>query len=251
MKYIFGNWKLYLTDEQSGVLAQSLSALTFDTEQLRVAVFPSTLSFSRVAGMLSEGEIAVGVQNVGYTPLGAYTGEVSAHVFAQAGATYALVGHSERRHIFGEDTEATVKKMQACLDEGITPVLCIGETKEDVEENKIEYRLRRQLIPVLEGVNGIKEKNWLIAYEPVWAISTGGNGTPCPAVDALERHNAIRAICTEFGVDNVPVLYGGSVSVDNVEEYVTTPGIDGVLVGHASVDSATFTSLVEKVGQLV
>lgn len=248
MKYIFGNWKLYLTDEQSGVLAQSLSALTFDTDQLHVAVFPSTLSFSRVTDMLSESEIAVGAQNVGYTPLGAYTGEVSAHVFAQAGATHALVGHSERRHIFGEDTETTVKKMQACLDEGITPVLCIGETKEDVEENKIEYRLRRQLVPVLEGVSGIKEKNWLIAYEPVWAISTGGNGTPCPAVDALERHNAIRAICTEFGVENVPVLYGGSVSVDNAEEYVTTPGIDGVLVGHASVDSATFTSLVEKVG---
>lgn len=251
MKYIFGNWKLYLTDEQSGALAQSLSALTFDTDQLYVAVFPSTLSFSRVTDMLSESGIAVGAQNVGYTPLGAYTGEVSAHVFAQAGATHALVGHSERRHIFGEDTETTVKKMQACLDEGITPVLCIGETKEDVEENKIEYRLRRQLVPVLEGVSGIKEKNWLIAYEPVWAISTGGNGTPCPAVDALERHNAIRAICTEFGVENVPILYGGSVSVDNVEEYVTTPGIDGVLVGHASVDSATFTSLVEKVGQLV
>jgi triosephosphate isomerase (TIM) len=251
MKYIFGNWKLYLTDEQSGALAQSLSALTFDTDQLSVAVFPSALSFSRVTDTLSESEIVVGAQNVGYTPLGAYTGEVSAHVFAQAGATHALVGHSERRHIFGEDTDATVKKMQACLDEGITPVLCIGETKEDVEENKIEYRLRRQLIPVLEGVNGVREKKWVIAYEPVWAISTGGNGTPCPAVDALERHTLIRTICSEFGVENVPVLYGGSVNVGNVEEYVTTPGIDGVLVGHASVDGTEFAVMVEKMSQVV
>lgn len=251
MKYIFGNWKLYLNDEQSFVLAQSLSTLKFNSQQLAVSVFPTALSFSRVKWTLGESSVVVGAQNVGYTPLGAYTGEVSAHVFAGAGATYALVGHSERRHIFGEDTDATVKKMQACLDEGITPVLCIGETKEDVQENKIEYRLRRQLIPVLEGVGGVKEKKWVIAYEPVWAISTGGNGTPCPAVDALERHNMIRAICSEFGVENVPVLYGGSVNVGNVEEYVTTPGIDGVLVGHASVDSTEFTAMVEKMSQVV
>ncbi len=251
MKYIFGNWKLYLNDGQSFALAQSLSALAFDPQQLSVVVFPTALSFSRVCYALRDTSFEVGAQNIGYTPLGAYTGEVSAHVFAGAGAAYALVGHSERRHIFGEDTEATVKKMQACLDEGITPVLCIGETKEDVQENKIEYRLRRQLIPVLEGVSGIKEKKWLIAYEPVWAISSGGNGTPCPAVDALERHTLIRAICTEFGVENVPALYGGSVNVGNVEEYVTTPGIDGVLVGHASVDSTEFTAMVEKMSQVV
>jgi triosephosphate isomerase len=250
MKYIFGNWKLYLTDEQSFALAQSLSALKFDSQQLAVSVFPTALSFSRVAGILGESEIAVGAQNVGYTPLGAYTGEISAHVFASAGATYALAGHSERRHIFGEDTDATVKKVAACVEEGIVPVLCIGETKEDVEENKVEYRLRRQLIPVLEGVD-LKGKQWMIAYEPVWAISSGGNGTPCPAVDALERHNAIRTICSEFGIESVPVLYGGSVNKDNVEEYVTTPGIDGVLVGHASVDHAEFTAMVEKMSQVV
>lgn len=250
MKYILANWKLYLNDEQSFVLAQSLSKLKYDAEKLIVSVFPTALSFSRVKWILGESKISVGAQNVGYTPLGAYTGEISAHVLAGAGANYALVGHSERRHIFGEDTETIVKKMQACFDEGIIPVLCIGETKEDVEEGKIEYRIRRQLIPVLEGVS-VKEKTWLIAYEPVWAISSSGKGSPCPPQDALERHDIIRGVCNEFGVDNVPVLYGGSVDVDNIEAYMTTPGIDGVLVGHASVDTGEFTAMVEKMDKIM
>lgn len=250
MKYIFGNWKLYLNDEQSFVLAQSLSKLKFDAQQLTVSVFPTALSFSRVTLALKESDIAVGVQNVGHTPLGAYTGEISAHVFAQAGAKYALVGHSERRYVFQEDIDTTVKKMNACIDAGIIPILCIGETKEDVAENKIEYRLRRQLIPVLEGLE-TKNSQWLIAYEPVWAISQGGVGAPCPPVDALERHNTILVICSEYDVDDVPILYGGSVNADNIEAYVTTPGIDGVLVGHSSVNIEEFTLMVEKIVQVV
>ena len=242
MTHIFANWKMYLNFSESMILANQIATISYDTEKIHLGLFPSALAFTEVEKLYRDSAVTVGAQNVAWTPKGAYTGAVSAHMFRDAGATYALVGHSERRHIFGETNEDVKKKFDACLDVGLTPVLCIGETKEDLDAGKREYRLKKQLMSVLEGVS--KDVEFFVAYEPVWAI---GTGNACDHLQAAEIHDFIKQELNTYTVRSIPVLYGGSVNHENVVSYLPHQSIDGFLVGSASAEREHLISLLNAV----
>lgn len=243
---IFGNWKMYLNHKESVVLANTLANTDLAGKDLELAVFPSALSLVEVKESLKNTNISIGTQNCAWAPQGAYTGAVSALMYKEAGCEYSLVGHSERRHVFGESDEDVRKKLEAILDAGLTAVLCVGETKEDRAEDKVQYRLKKQLMKALEGLE-IPEGKLIVAYEPVWAI---GTGDPCKSADANDIHNWIKEELKQYLEAGVPVLYGGSVNPENVVDYVTLDAVDGVLVGGASVKIDSFKSLVEAVKSL-
>ena len=191
-------------------------------------------------------EFAVGAQDVAWVDKGAYTGAVSAQMFADVGCNYALVGHSERRHIFGETNDDVRKKIEACLTANLIPVVCIGETEVDLQENKRDYRLKKQLLKAFENLelNGGKV---VVAYEPVWAI---GTGKACNPVDAESIHSWIKLELKQYFDHEIPVLYGGSVNAQNVVSYVEQEDIDGVLVGGASTKLDIFFDVIKAVENL-
>lgn len=244
MKYIFANWKMYLDFSESMIFANQLLNLSHNFDKIRLGIYPSTLAFTEVKKCFSDSPIAVGAQNVAWTPKGAYTGAVSAEMFAQAGAVYALVGHSERRYIFGESDSDVKKKFYACVDAGIVPVLCIGETKEDLINNKREYRVKKQL-SILEAID--TSVQFLVAYEPVWAI---GTGDACDHIQTASVHDMIKKVLKEYTSEYIPVLYGGSVDTKNVVSYIPHSSIDGFLVGSASTRYDNFLSILNIVQEV-
>ncbi len=246
MKHIFANWKMYLDYDESNILINGLLQNNFDTEKVNLVIFPSTLALHEVALTVKDTEFSVGTQNVAWVEKGAYTGAVSAQMFAGVGCRYALVGHSERRYIYNETNEDVRKKIEACLNANLTPVVCIGETKEDLEEGKREYRLKKQLMKAFENLE-LNGGRVMVAYEPVWAI---GTGNACNPDDADSIHNLIKLELKQYFDGDVPVLYGGSVNTENVVSYVSREAIDGVLVGGASAKLDSFLSLIRGVESL-
>ncbi|MFA6427046.1 MAG: triose-phosphate isomerase [Candidatus Magasanikbacteria bacterium] len=243
MKYIFGNWKMYLNVEESIALAKQLKHEVETHHDFSYAVFPNTLAFGDVADVLADGVLACGAQNITWFPRGAYTGEISAEMFKEEGAEYVLVGHSERRHVFNEDNDQVRKKLEACFDAGMTAVLCIGETKEDRDTDKAIYRIKKQLMKALEGLE-LSHKELIVAYEPVWAISKAGVGQPCTPADAVDMHTLIKLELKNYISTEIPVLYGGSVNAENINSYISQKNVDGVLVGNASTKADSFLSLI-------
>jgi triosephosphate isomerase (TIM) len=244
MKYIFANWKMYLSVESSVALSKDLATMKIGNNA-KIAVFPSSLSFREVATELGGSGISVGAQSVYQTDVGAYTGVISALMFREAGAEYALVGHSERRHVFGE-TEADVRaQLEACVRVGIVPVLCIGETLEDRENDASTDRLKYQLEEALSGWEEFPEM--IIAYEPVWAIAGSGLGEPCDPSLAVERHIFIEDELKCYTDRDIPILYGGSVNEGNVVSYMESDHIDGVLVGSASTKISSFSTIIDSI----
>jgi triosephosphate isomerase len=197
-------------------------------EAVEVAVCPPFPSLAVAVQILAGTDIAVAAQNVHWEAEGAFTGEVSAPMLRGLGVYGAIVGHSERRQLFGETDEGVGKRTHAALDAGLSVIACVGETEQEREAGETEDVLRRQLA-VLEA-----EDNLVIAYEPVWAIGTGQTATP---EIAQEAHEFIK------GLLDVPVLYGGSVKPENAEELLSLPGVDGALVGGASLDVDSFASI--------
>lgn len=231
---------MYLDAAQSVSLAEQLVERKIaSSDNLEIAVFPSALALIDVRRILGD-HCSVGAQNCSYTPSGAYTGAISAPMFRSAGCTYVLVGHSERRHVFGETDTSIQKKMAAALDAGLVPVLCIGETKEEKDAGKREYRLKKQLFSALGGLD-LSSRRMMIAYEPVWAI---GTGDACLPADADDAHGWIREEVLSLIGSSVPILYGGSVDRKNAAEYVALETADGVLVGSASTADDSFATIV-------
>jgi triosephosphate isomerase len=188
-------------------------------------------------------DISVGAQDVHWEPKGAFTGETSIQLAKGAGATGALVGHSERRHVFGETDAETRRKVRALLEAGLTPMLCVGETLAERVAQQTESVVTRQLREGLHNLSPADLARVLIAYEPVWAIGTGKNATPD---DAAEVHRAVRGVVAELGLGGrATVLYGGSVNKGNVQALVGQDEIDGVLVGGASLDPEGWSELVQ------
>ena len=245
MKHIFANWKMYLDFDESCILANQLLSEPFDEEKVNLAFFPNFLAVSELVKIFRDTAVAVGAQTCAWTPKGAYTGAVSAHLLKQVGCAYVLVGHSERRYIFGESNEDTRKRLEAALDAGLTPILCIGETEEDLKEQKREYRLKKQLMKALDGLD-LSGRPLFIAYEPVWAI---GSGKSCQPSDADDVHGWIRTEVKQYTDAEIPVLYGGSVDYANVIEYLSRETVDGVLVGGASTKMETFLPLIRAAEQ--
>jgi len=202
--------------------------------------FAPAVSIVTVAdGVRGHADLLAGVQNIHWEPKGPFTGEVSGPLAAQAGARATLVGHSERRHLFGETDEQTARKVDAALAAGLVPVLCVGETLAEREQDQTMTVVTRQLAGALgKGAGG---DDIVIAYEPVWAIGTGRNATPR---DAAQVHRAIRRWLADRGITTTRVLYGGSVSLKNAAELLAEPELDGVLVGGASLDPSGWAALV-------
>ena len=227
------NWKMNVAPAEARAFVDRFVVVDKRVAGRTVAFFPPAVSLETVATQLAGvAEYLVGAQNISWEPKGAFTGETSVSLAKGAGAVAALVGHSERRHVFGETDEETNKKVRAALDGGLLAMLCVGEKLLERERGETEAVVTRQLRAGLAGVKG--DANLVIAYEPVWAIGTGRNATPS---DAAVVHAAIRVVLLDLGFPrDTRVLYGGSVSAANVAQLLAEPEVDGVLVGGASLD---------------
>jgi len=242
--YLFANWKMYLDYDESNILANGLAdAAKKFSENIKMVVFPSALSLYPVLQVLHDVNIGVGPQNVYWIDKGGYTGEISATMYREIGCDYALVGHSERRHQFHETNHDVHAKLEAILANDLTPVLCIGETAVEREQGKTEEVIEIQLRAALDGLNFPKEKELIVAYEPVWAI---GTGVACDPTEAERLHILIRKIIGSL-LPNVKlvILYGGSVRPENVAEYLKQENINGVLVGGASAKLDSWLEIVK------
>jgi triosephosphate isomerase len=227
------NWKMQVDPHEALTFLDAFLATHEPNAACTVAFFPAAVSIATVASRLANHpEILVGAQDVHWEPKGAFTGATSVPLAKGAGATAALIGHSERRHVFGETDAETHKKVRAVLDGGLLAMLCVGEKLEEREAGHTAAVVERQLRAGLSGVSA--DANLVIAYEPVWAIGTGKNATP---EDANAVHATIRDVLGSMGLPRTTrVLYGGSVKVENAAELVAQPEIDGVLVGGASLE---------------
>jgi len=224
---IVGNWKMYKGPAETAEFCLGLREQELDG--VDVVVSPPFVSLAVAVQLLAGTEIAVAAQNVHWEGEGAYTGEVSARMLREVGAYGAIVGHSERRQHFGESDETVARRAHAALEAGLFVIACVGETEEQRERGETEEVLRRQL-SVLEP-----DDNLVVAYEPVWAIGTGKTATPDLAQEA---HAFVKS-----QLDDVPVLYGGSVKPDNAAELLAQPAVDGALVGGASLELESFTAI--------
>ena len=211
----------------------------------QVILFPSTVALAAVVeGLKDRSDIRVGVQNIHWEAKGAFTGEISGSMARDAGAHYALVGHSERRHVIGETDEQAGRKVQACFRAGLTPMLCVGETLQERESGDTEIVVLRQIRAGLSGIEPAQIAHVLIAYEPVWAIGTGKNATP---EDASRVHRLIRyelKLRSPEKYSASPILYGGSVNRGNAPQLLAAPEVEGLLVGGASLDPEGWSSIV-------
>ena len=240
-----GNWKMHMAPGEAEQFFAAFLAECGESAARSIVFFPPavTLTAARSAAA-GRSDIRFGVQNIFWEPKGAFTGETSAEMAAEAGATLALVGHSERRHVFGESNDDTRRKVEAALRAEITPMLCVGELLEERESGRAAAVVEEQLQAVYEKLSEDEASRVAIAYEPVWAIGTGRTASPS---DAREMHAAVRDfLARRYSADlarRVPVLYGGSVKPDNAAELLAQEGVDGVLVGGASLDPAGFARI--------
>jgi triosephosphate isomerase (TIM) len=241
-----GNWKMYKTVAEALELAEGLLAGLGDVAEREVLICPPFTALHALRPVLEGTPVRLGAQNMYYEVQGAFTGEVSPVMLKELGCTYVVVGHSERRQIFGESDELIGKKLRAALAHRLRPILCIGETKPERDAGNAENVTLGQLRACLAGVTAGQMSEVVVAYEPVWAIGTGDTATPA---DAQAMHAAIRGALGElFGAetaDGVRIQYGGSVKPDNVDELMAQPDIDGALVGGASLKAESFLRIVQ------
>lgn len=241
--YLFANWKMYLDLDESTMMASVLNkeAKSFENN-IKMVLFPSALAMDSVVKEV-KGALCIGAQNVYWVEKGGYTGEVSATMVKSAGAEYCLIGHSERRHLFGETEHQTRQKMEAALAAGLTPVLCVGEKTEEKENDKTLIVVEEQIRAALDGLTWPSDRELIVAYEPVWAI---GTGLACDPMEAEQIHEHIYSLLRKLISGTIPVLlYGGSVRPNNVVDYLKQPHINGVLVGGASTKKDSWMEIVK------
>jgi triosephosphate isomerase len=238
------NWKMNNgPTEARAFMASFLASYTARSDRT-VVIFPPALSLTTLRNTLgARTDVMLGVQNIHTEPKGAFTGESSAAMARDAGAALVLVGHSERRHVFGETDEATAKKCALTLEHGMIPMLCVGEKIDQREAGQTDAVVLRQLRAGLAALSKADVGRVLIAYEPVWAIGTGKTATPD---DASAVHAVIRkelSTLVSSSADEIPILYGGSVNRENAGKLLKAPGVDGLLVGGASLEPATWSAI--------
>jgi triosephosphate isomerase len=242
---VTANWKMFKTVHEAVVYTKELRGLVKDVDDVEILVAPPFTALHAVAEAARNTNVGVAGQNLFFEREGAFTGEISASMLREAGATYVIIGHSERRTKFGETDEGVNRKTLAALGEELTPIVCIGETLAEREGDQTLAVLDRQIRQGLAGLRSEQVESLALAYEPVWAIGTGRNATPA---QAQEAHAHIRSRLLEWigeaAAANCRVIYGGSVKLDNVGELVSQPDVDGALVGGASLDVGTFAKLV-------
>jgi len=245
--FIAGNWKMFKTVHDAVVFAKELRALIKDVHDVRIVVAPPFTAIHAMAEALRNSNVDVAGQNVFWEREGAFTGEVSAPMLKEAGAEYVIIGHSERRQLFGE-TDANVKrKIAAALEVGLAAIVCVGETLEQRERNETLTVLDQQIAGGLDGLSSEQAAELVVAYEPVWAIGTGRNATATQAESAhLHIRTRLRERFGEDVADQIHVLYGGSVKAGNIAELIAQPNVDGALVGGASLSVESFGQIVTR-----
>lgn len=242
-KYVVGNWKMNLgAKEASALVSQIKSAYNGSLKNCEVWVTPPAVSIPAVASVLNGTTIRYGAQNAYFEDHGAFTGETSIPMLEELGADFAIVGHSERRHIFGESNEQVAQRALGLLKKNFTTILCIGEMLPDREAGRTNDILAEQLRPVLTAMDPASWENLIIAYEPVWAIGTGKVAT---TKEIEEAHAFISETCLNAIKQCPPILYGGSVKPNNFGEIIRVPRVDGALVGGASLVFDSFKALID------
>jgi len=245
--YITGNWKLWGTRAQAREYCGSFASL-LDTPGADVGLFVPFTALDTVVSALEGSGVIVGAQTMSSEESGAFTGEVSAAMLVETGATAVLLGHSERREYNNETDRALQAKVPAALDAGLAPILCVGETEEERAAGDMERKLRSQIGEGLEAVPDDRLAEVTVAYEPIWAIGTGQVATPEQAQEAIAFVRALIGGRSEEAAQRIRVLYGGSVKPGNAAEILSQPDVDGALVGGGSLDPEGFAEIVAAAG---
>jgi triosephosphate isomerase len=240
---IAGNWKMHGSRHANAALTSVIAAAARAGLPGEVLLFPPFVYLSQVLEVIGDAPVGVGAQNLSHEASGAFTGEVSGAMLLDCGASHALVGHSERRALFGEDDAIVAAKYRAAQAAGLVPVLCVGETLDEREAGETEAVVARQLLAVIDACGVASLSRAVLAYEPVWAIGTGRTASPDQAqeVHAFLR-GKIASLDARIG-DSLRILYGGSVKADNASTLFSQPDVDGGLVGGASLKSEEFLNI--------
>jgi triosephosphate isomerase len=243
---IAANWKMHKSEAEAISFAEELQRAVGPCEDREVVIAPPYTALSAVRKAIYQAGFALAAQNCHYEDKGAFTGEISGAMLKDLGCRYSIVGHSERRHIFGEDDETVQKKVAAVFRHGLKPILCVGEVLEEREGGRTMEIVGRQLGLAVQGLGSEQAAELVVAYEPVWAIGTGRTATPA---QAEEVHEFIRqryaSLFDKVIANQVRILYGGSVKPDNVDSLMAQPDIDGLLVGGASLEVESFKRIVQ------
>ena len=241
-----GNWKMHGARSEAVALAGALVRSVGSLTDREVVIAPPFTALEAVGQAIAGSRIRLAAQNVHWEPKGAFTGEIAVGMLREAGCSHVILGHSERRQLFGETNETVNRRLHAALAAGLIPIVCVGETLEEREADATAAVIARQIESGLTGVRSDQLAGCIIAYEPVWAIGTGRTATPG---QAQEVHHAIRrhlvGLASETTAERIRILYGGSVKPDNIDTLMAEPDIDGALVGGASLDAAGFSRIVQ------
>ena len=241
------NWKMHKTLGETLAYVREFGALAKNLTNVEIVLAPPFTAVASAAEAVTRTRLAIAAQDLYFEREGAFTGEVSATMIKDAGATHVIIGHSERRRLFGETDASVNRKLRAALTAGLTAIVCIGETLEERETGATLAILDRQIRAGLDGLSGDEIAALIVAYEPVWAIGTGRNAT---AAEAGEAHAHIRARLRQwFGgapADRCRILYGGLVKPENIRELAGLEDVDGALVGGASLEARTFFEIVRR-----
>ncbi|MDD5155043.1 MAG: triose-phosphate isomerase [Candidatus Omnitrophica bacterium] len=251
---IAGNWKMYKTIVEAIELANGLKRELFDLagpDEIDIVLCPPFTALTEVFEVIINSNIGLGGQDMYWQDEGAFTGEVSGKMLKDAGCSFVIIGHSERRQFFGETNETVNKKIKAALKHGLTPIVCIGETLAEREKNMTFDVLKEQAHNSFKDINAEEILKTVIAYEPVWAIGTGKTATPA---QAQEAHEYIRDLFVklygEKAARALRIQYGGSVKPENTAELISQPDIDGALVGGASLNIESFSQIVKRASEV-
>ena len=243
-----GNWKMNKTVSEAQEYTAGLLPRAADAEGVDVAVFVPFTCLHEVARMAENSAVIAGAQNFYYEDFGAFTGEVSAPMLLDLGSRAVIVGHSERREIFGETDEMVARKTRRAVETGLLPVVCVGETKEERElsPDGMWEKVSGQVRQVIEDLGDARGEDLVFAYEPIWAIGTGETATPADAQEAIGKIRGLLRESRDDGfADGVRILYGGSVKPSNVAEIMAQTDVDGALVGGASLEVESFVELID------
>lgn len=251
-KVIAGNWKMHKNNEEAQALIEALKNKAGGIRKTTIIVCPPYTALTGVVQSLKNSNIAVGAQNMFFEKQGAYTGEISADMIKSTGATYVILGHSERRQYFGETDESINKKLKMSLAAGLLPIICVGETLDQREVGVTNEIISSQLKGAFEGISDDEMEKVIIAYEPVWAIGTGKTATPD---QAQEVHAFIRTfletLYSNEVADRITIQYGGSVKPSNAHDLLSQKDVDGALVGGACLEADSFYGIIEAAEQLL
>jgi len=250
-KIVAGNWKLNYGPSEGVKFASDLGKNVLDAHGVQIILCPPFLALGPVCEAVQGTDLKVGAQNMHFEVSGAFTGEISGEMIREVGAEYVILGHSERRHVFGETDEMIGLKVERSLKDGLKPILCVGEKIEERQAEETTSVVARQLKTGLSGVSAADMGNVIIAYEPVWAIGTGLTASPEQA-DEVHRfiRNELVSLYDEAVAQATPILYGGSVKPDNTVGLLSNEDIDGALVGGASLKLDSFLGIVTAAASL-